>query len=255
VNILILGGGVFLGAATLDSALARGHGVTVFNRGRARSAWPAGVEVRVGDRTTDLERLRGGRFDAVVDTCGYVPADVRASTEALRDCAACLFVSSISAYASFEHAPVLEAAALASHDGIDPSERDLRFYDAQKAACEAEATRVFGARALIVWPGLIVGPGDPSGRFSHWPWRAATGGEMLVPDAPVDEPLQFIDVRDLADWMVHLLESGERGIFKCHRSDRKPRLHVGRADRRVHRGSRGARDDRGARGAGRGSLS
>lgn len=100
MNVLIRGGGVFLGAATLDAALARRHGATVFNRGRARSAWPAGVEVLVGDRTIDLERLRRRHFDAVVDACGYVPADVRASTAALRDCAACLFVSSISAYAA-----------------------------------------------------------------------------------------------------------------------------------------------------------
>ncbi|HEX7440429.1 MAG TPA: NAD-dependent epimerase/dehydratase family protein [Caldimonas sp.] len=206
MNILILGGGVFLGAATLDAALARGHALTAFNRGRARSAWPDGVEVLVGDRATDLERVRGRRFDAVVDTCGYVPADVRA---------ACLFVSSISAYASFEHAPVVETDALASHAGIDPADRDLRFYGAQKAACEAEVTRVFGPRSLIVRPGLIVGPRDRSGRFSHWPWRAAAGGEMLVPDTPLDEPLQFIDVRDLAGWMVHLLEAGARGVFNA----------------------------------------
>ena len=85
----------------------------------------------------------------------------------------------------------------------------------QKAACEAEVGKVFGERGLIVRPGLIVGPGDRSGRFSHWPWRALEGGEMLVPDLGDDEPLQFIDVRDLGAWIVRLLERGERGAFNA----------------------------------------
>jgi 2'-hydroxyisoflavone reductase len=213
MDILLIGGGVFLGAAALQSALARGHRLTVFNRGRARRAWPDRVEVRVGDRTTDLGRLAGRRWDAVIDTCGYVPADVQASADALRTSGAYLFVSSVSVYASTRQAPVREDDALAPHAGIARDDRDLAHYGPQKAACEAEVGRVFGERALIVRPGLIVGPGDRSGRFGYWPRRVAAGGKMLVPDAPAGAPLQVIDVRDLADWMIALLERGARGCF------------------------------------------
>ena len=214
MQLLILGGGVFLGAAALDAARARGHRVTVFNRGRARSAWPEGVEALSGDRVADLGVLAGRRWDAVIDACGYVPADVQRSAEALRDaCGACLFVSSVSAYADTTEPMTAEDHPLARFDGIARDDRDLRHYGAQKAACEAEVMRVFGARALIVRPGLIVGPGDRSGRFSYWVWRAAAGGAMLVPDVPDVCALQFIDVRDLAAWMIGLLEAGTRGAL------------------------------------------
>jgi 2'-hydroxyisoflavone reductase len=213
MHILLLGGGVFLGAAILNHALGRGHELTVFNRGKSRSSWPAGVRAIVGDRASDLGGLSGGRFDAVVDLCGYAPADVQKSAEALRDVKSYCFVSSISAYASFRHAPIREIDPLADFSKIAPTDRDLAHYGPQKAACEAEVQKVFGEHALIVRPGLIVGPGDRSGRFSHWPWRALDGGEMLVPDLGDDEPLQFIDVRDLATWIVRLLERGERGAF------------------------------------------
>ncbi len=219
MNLLILGGGVFLGAAALQPALAGGHKVTVFNRGRARAAWPAGVEVLTGDRAHDLRALDGRHWDAVIDTCGYAPADVRASALALRGCGAYLFVSSISAYATTNQVPVRETDALASAEGIAADDRDLQHYGPQKAACEAEVRAVFGERSLIVRPGLIVGPGDRSGRFSHWPWRVAAGGEMLVPDVPADvaadEPLQFIDVRDLGAWMIRLIEQGTHGTFNA----------------------------------------
>ena len=215
MDILLIGGGIFLGAAIVDAAVVRGHRLAVFNRGRSRNVWPAGVEHIVGDRQADLGRLAGRRFDAVIDTCGYVPAEVEASSAALEGSGCYCFISSISAYASMAHAPVFESDALASAEGIDRSDRDLRHYGAQKAACEAEAMRVFGARALVVRPGLIVGPGDRTGRFSYWPWRAMRGGTMLVPDAPADAPLQFIDVRDLGGWIVRLLESGGRGVFNA----------------------------------------
>ena len=227
MQLLILGGGVFLGAAALQSALAGGHRVTVFNRGRSRSTWPAEVEVLTGDRSADLSALDGRVWDAVIDTCGYVPADVRASAQALRACGAYLFVSSVSVYATSGQLPlklpVSETDALAPVDGIAPDDRDLKHYGPQKAACEAEVRAVFGERALIVRPGLIVGPGDRSGRFSHWPWRVAAGGEMLVPDvgdvadnATDSEPLQFIDVRDLGAWMVNLIEPGARVTHVTH---------------------------------------
>ena len=116
MQLLIPGGGAFLGAAALDAALARGHSVTVLNRGRARNAWPDGVEVLTGDRNAagGLNALAGRRCDGVIDTCAYVPTDVQASAESLRSCGRYLFVSSVSAYASFGHAPVRVADALAN---------------------------------------------------------------------------------------------------------------------------------------------
>ena len=213
MDLLVLGGGIFLGASLVDAALARGHRLTVFNRGRARSAWPHGVEVLVGDRSNDLGPISRRRFDAVIDTCGYVPADLRASAAALRDVGRYCFVSSISAYASFGHVPVRERDALASSDGIAEDDRDRDHYGPQKAACERVVDAAFGDRALIVRPGLIVGPRDPTGRFSHWPWRALGGGEMLVPDVPAGSAIQGIDVRDLAEWTVQAVERGARGAY------------------------------------------
>ena len=164
----------------------------------------------------DLGLLAGRRFDAVIDTCGYVPADVRASAAALASCGRYCFVSSISAYASFTHAPVRESDALAASDGIAEDDRDrARHYGPQKAACERVVAAAFGERALIVRPGLIVGPGDRTGRFSYWPWRALAGGEILVPDVSGDEPIQLIDVRDLADWIVRAVEADASGAFNA----------------------------------------
>jgi 2'-hydroxyisoflavone reductase len=213
MQLLVIGGGVFLGAAIIDSALARGDAVTVFNRGRSRHDWPAGVEAIAGDRSADLALLDGRRFDAVIDVCGYVPADLRASAAAFASCPRYCFVSSISAYASFAHAPVREGDPLAASEGIAEDDRDRTHYGPQKAACERVVTAAFGARALVVRPGLIVGPRDPTGRFSHWPWRALAGGEALVPDAPADEPIQLIDVRDLADWIVRAVAAEASGAY------------------------------------------
>ena len=218
MRILILGGGVFLGAAALHVALSRGHAVTVFNRGRSRASWPAGVQVLTGDRTVDMPALAQASqqpWDAVIDTCGYVPQDVQASVEVLRGCGRYLFVSSVSAYASFAHAPILETDPLSSAVGVGRADRDPQHYGAQKAACEAEVAQALGERALIVRPGLIVGPGDPTGRFSYWPWRVAAGGDVLVPAVDRAAPLQLIDVRDLAEWMVLLLERGASGTFNA----------------------------------------
>jgi len=214
MDLLLIGGGIFLGASLVDAAITRGHRLTVFNRGRSRTDWPRDVEVLVGDRSADLGLLAGRRFDAVIDTCGYVPADGRASAAALASCGRYCFVSSISAYASFTHAPVRESDALASSDGIAEDDPDrARHYGPQKAACERVVTAAFGERALIVRPGLIVGPGDPTGRFSYWPWRALAGGEILVPDVSGDAPIQLIDVRDLADWIVRAVKADARGPF------------------------------------------
>lgn len=218
MKLLILGGGMFLGAATLHAAVARGHQVTVFNRGRVRQNWPDGVEVLLGDRDSDAElsALVARAWDAVVDTCGYLPRQLRASSAALQGCGCYLFVSSVSVYASFARRSIGEDEPLADASAIDPEDRSAAAYGAQKAACEAVVREAFGPRALLVRPGLIVGPGDPTGRFSYWPWRVAAGGEMLVPDVPAaSAALQVVDVRDLAGWLVALLEAGAAGAFNA----------------------------------------
>ena len=182
--------------------------------------WPAGVEVLTGDRSADLSPLdhRGSTtWDAVIDTCGCVPADVPAdvpaSARAPGGCGSFLFVSSVPACATTSQVPVPETDALASAAGIAPDDLDPEHCGPQKVACEAEVQAAFGDRGLIVRPGLIVGPGDRSGRFGHWPWRVTAGGETLVPDvadsaadrATDGEPLQYIDVRDRDDWLVRLI--------------------------------------------------
>jgi len=215
LKILLLGGGVFLGRALLDAALGRGHAVSVFNRGKARRDWPAGVQVLAGDRRGDLAALGRGSWDAVIDTCGYCPADVEPTARALAGCARYLFVSSISAYASLAAPGLDESAPLAQAEGLAADAAvTAQNYGALKAESERVLSRLLGARLIVVRPGLIVGGGDPSGRFSYWPWRAAAGGSMLVPDAPAAR-LQFIDVRDLASWMIVLLEDGATGAFNA----------------------------------------
>lgn len=213
MRLLLIGGGVFLGRALVDAAVQRGHALTVFNRGQRRSRWPDGVEVITGDRQTQLDRLAGRRWDAVIDTCGYLPGEVAASAAATAGSGTYLFVSSISAYARLDRPGLDETAPLAPFAEVSPDDRSPAHYGAQKAASEAALSAVAGARALVVRPGLVCGPGDPTGRFSHWPWRIAAGGRVVVPDAPADQPLQCIDVRDLAAWMLHLLEAGRAGHF------------------------------------------
>ncbi len=221
MKLLLLGGGVFLGRALVDAALGAGHDLTVFNRGQRRSDWPAAVEVLRGDRLRDLDRLAGRNWDAVIDTCGYLPGEVAASAQALAHCGQYLFVSSVSALAPLTQAGAGDDAPLADATGVPADSRAPAHYGAQKAACEralahtlAEHRRRSGhaARAVTVRPGLIVGPGDPTGRFSHWPWRMAEGGLIPVPDAP-GAALQVIDVRDLASGLLAVLQSPADGPF------------------------------------------
>jgi 2'-hydroxyisoflavone reductase len=213
VRLLLLGGPRFLGRAVLAEALARGHDVTTFNRsGTDDVAWP-GVESLRGDRDGGLEALDGRSFDAVVDTSGYVPRIVAAGAELLRDAVEhYVFVSSISVYASFA-SPVDETASVAAL--ADPTSEDVPTdYGALKARCEEVVETAFPGAATHVRAGLIVGPHDPTGRFTYWPHRVARGGEVLVP-APLDRQVQLVDVRDLGAWLVRCAERGTAGIFNA----------------------------------------
>jgi 2'-hydroxyisoflavone reductase len=206
MNILVLGGTRFLGRAIVDAAMAGGHEVTLFNRGlSAPGLYPELVTI-VGDRTQDLSPLDGWDFDAVIDVAGYEPAVVRRSADAFADRAGrYTFVSTVSVYADQDTPSVETSVRLApSSDG----------YGESKVACEDVVTEVYGDRAFVPRPGLIVGPNDKTERFGYWPWRLARGGRVLVPGDPAD-PQQFIDVRDLGAWIVAGTVSGLAGAFNA----------------------------------------
>lgn len=210
MNLLVLGGTRFLGRAIVDAALASGHDVTLFNRGLTGKSLFPGVPRLVGDRSSDLSILEAGNWDAVLDVAGYFPADVRRSVDALAGAAGrYVFVSSISVYADTSEPCDEDAAVLVLERDESPET-----YGARKAACETMVEEAFGESALVVRPGLIVGPHDPTGRFTHWPHRVARGGDVLAPGAPGD-PVQFVDVRDLGEWIVRATERGLSGTFNA----------------------------------------
>jgi 2'-hydroxyisoflavone reductase len=217
VKLLVLGGTKFLGRATVEAALERGHEVTLFNRGATNSELFPEAEKVYGDRAVDP--LPVGRWDAAIDTSGYVPGIVRRSAEALSDSVErYLFVSSISAYADFSTGPSedSERAELAEGQPADELLPDYANYGALKALSEDVVAEVYGERALIVRSGLIVGPHDPTGRFTYWPHRVARGGEFAVP-APPENCVQFVDARDLGAWMIDLVERRASGVFNATR--------------------------------------
>jgi 2'-hydroxyisoflavone reductase len=220
MRLLVIGGGRFLGRHLVDVALARGDTVTVFNRGRSGPP-PAGVAQRVGDRRADLSALATGEWDAVVDTCGYLPAEVERMAACLHGrVGAYAFVSSVSVYAS-SATPNDESGALDRIDDPDTELVDGRTYGPLKALCEAAVTRRFGASALLLRPGLIVGPHDPTQRFTYWPARLARardGEPVLAPGRP-DAPVQVIDARDLAAFARDALDGGVRGCFNVVGAD------------------------------------
>jgi nucleoside-diphosphate-sugar epimerase len=215
MRLLLLGGPRFLGRAVTDAALAGGHELTFFNRGQTNPELYPEVERLRGDRDGGLAALEGRRWDAVVDTSGYLPHVVRASAEVLASSDLYCFVSSISVYADFSR-PIDEESELAplGDQPADEMAEDYSNYGALKALCEEEARNVFGHRALVVRPGLIVGPHDPTGRFTYWPHRAVRGGEILAPGPP-ERMSQFVDVRDLGEWIVALCERGIGGTFNA----------------------------------------
>lgn len=214
MKLLVLGGTRFLGRHVVEAALARGHEPTLFNRGRTAPGLFANVEQLHGEREGDLSPLRGRSWDAVIDTCGYLPRIVRRSAQVLRDAAGhYLFVSSVSVYADSSTAGQDEQAPRAQLP--DPDCEDIPIhYGALKAACEDQVQAMFDERAILLRPGLIVGPFDPSGRFTYWVQRVARGGTVLAPPAP-DYPVQFIDARDLAAWMLDALEHHRSGAFNA----------------------------------------
>lgn len=245
-SILILGGTGFLGPACMESALARGHKVTLFNRGRIEtmrkekgrpSVVPEGVEVLYGNRdpekTADadwkkeeerdakspkgLSQLEGKKWDAVIDTSGYWPRIVEASAKLLApNVKHYTFISSISVYKDNSKPNMDESGELAvlSDPNIEDFGKDFSNYGAGKAAAEAAAEKAMPGRVANIRPGFIVGPRDSTARFIYWPLRVRRGGEVLVPGTDTD-PIQIIDVRDLSDWIVHCIEENITGTFNA----------------------------------------
>lgn len=215
MKLLILGGTVFLGRHIVNAALARGHEVTLFNRGQHNPDLFPDVEKLHGDRDGGLSALEGRRWDAAIDTSGYVPRIVRASVEALKNAVNhYTFISSISVYAGFGTPDMDETAPLATLEDETVEQVTNETYGALKALCEQVVEQVMPGRALIIRPGLIVGPNDPTDRFTYWPVRIAQGGEMLAPGRP-EQPTQFIDVRDLAEWIMRMVEAGKTGEYNA----------------------------------------
>ena len=214
MTILVLGGTGFIGPHMVRYAMSRGHTVTLFNRGRTNPHLFPELEKLVGDRDGDLAALEGRRFDAVIDNSGFVPRHVRDSAEMLADSGRYMFVSSISAYKDLAPDGITEEYEVGRLEDPTVEEVTGRTYGPLKALCEEAVQEVFGDRANIVRPGYIVGPGDPTDRWTYWPVRVSMGGEMLVPGTP-DDPVQFIDARDLGSWMVGMLENEVGGVYNA----------------------------------------
>lgn len=215
LRVLILGGTGFIGPHQVQYALSRGHTVTIFNRGKTNPHLFPEVEKLVGDRNDNLEALKGREWDVVIDNSATIPRWVRQSAGLLKDAAErYLFVSTISVYADYSIVDMDESGPLAVMD--DPNDETLggATYGAMKALCEKEAAQAFPGRATIIRPGLIVGPGDKTDRFTYWPVRIDRGGEVLAPGRPTD-PVQFIDARDITAWMVRMLEDGHAGTYNA----------------------------------------
>lgn len=220
LNILILGGTGFTGPHQVRYALARGHKLTLFNRGRRPKEWPGEVEELTGDReTADLKALEGREWDVCIDNPTSVPSWVRDVGRLLQGkVKQYVYISSLSAYAATDRTDMTEDAPTARYTGPDVMKEtratllaNMSLFGPLKAACEQEAGKWFPGHATIIRPTLIVGPGDDTDRFTYWPVRVAHGGEVLAP--PAADPIQIIDARDLAEWTIRLCEQRAFGAF------------------------------------------
>jgi 2'-hydroxyisoflavone reductase len=221
LRILILGGTGFTGPYQVRYALGRGHKVTAFNRGKTHPGeLPAEVEQLIGDRNGKLDALKNRQWDVVIDNPTTLPAWVRDAAQILQgNVERYVFISTISVYGEVKQG-VDESAPLAKYEGPDPYKETLeamkasgyKTYGSLKALSEKEAEKWFPGKTLIVRPGLIVGPRDETDRFTYWPVRIDRGGEVLAPGNS-DDPVQFIDARDLAEWTIRMVEDRETGIY------------------------------------------
>ena len=220
MELLILGGTRFIGRYVTERALENGHTVTLFNRGTNKQQF-SDVETIIGDRDGDLSSLAGREWDAVIDTSGFIPRTVNKSTKLLQDRVNhYTYISSVSAYQDFGEKPCTESSPLQEISDTEAERITAgtagpiynEHYGALKAKCEAVAEKNLSGRVLHIRPGLVVGPYDYSDRFTYWVKRIHEGGEVLAPGNP-ERPVQFIDVRDLADWVLRMTEQRTAGAY------------------------------------------
>lgn len=215
MKLLVIGGTGFLGLHLVVAAIQRGHELTLFNRGQSGPTLFADVEQLHGNRDGGLSVLDGHRWDAVIDTCGYVPRVVGASAQTVAHMTDhYTFISSISVYADFSKVGMDEQASVAALADERTEDVTNGAYGALKALSEQAAEHAMPGRTLVIRPGLIVGPGDSTDRFTYWPYRVAQGGEMLAPGDPKQQT-QFVDARDLAAWAVHMVEEHKTGTYNA----------------------------------------
>jgi 2'-hydroxyisoflavone reductase len=221
MKVLILGGTKFLGRHLVEVALAAGHEVTLFNRGKTNPTLFPNVETIIGDRGQDIERLLGREWDAVIDVAGYLPRIVRLSAEGLkRSVKRYVYISSISAYAGFAKVGINESDPVGKLEDESVEQITGETYGPLKALCEKIVQETYSERALIIRPGLIVGPYDPTDRFTYWPMRVKRGGDIIAPDRP-QAPIQVIDVRDLSGFIIKLIEDNASGIYNATGPDKE----------------------------------
>ena len=215
MRILIIGGTRFLGRHLVEAALDHRHEVTLFNRGKSNPDLFPLLETILGDREHDVNKLQDRIWDAVIDVAGYVPRIVRLSAEVLEpNVSRYVFISSISVYQDFRKVGIDESYPVGKLEDETVEEITGETYGPLKALCEQVVHEFYGERALIVRPGLIVGPNDPTDRFTYWPVRVARGGDVLAPQGP-DAVIQIIDVRDLAKFIIKLTEENASGIYNA----------------------------------------
>jgi 2'-hydroxyisoflavone reductase len=212
LRILILGGTGFIGPHQVRAARERGHTLTLFNRGRTNPGLFPDIETLLGDRNNNLEALKGRTWDCVIDNSGYEPAQMTLATDVLKGSVGqYIFVSTQSVYADRSIVDQDESGRV-GQSGVE--EQEWTGYGPLKARCERVLRDAMSAQATIVRPAVIVGPGDASDRFTYWVQRVDRGGEILAPGLPGD-PTQFIDVRDLCEWIIRLAEQRTFGIFNA----------------------------------------
>src|ERR1700682_2539047 len=225
LRILILGGTGFTGPFQVRYALSRGHKVTVFNRGKTHPGeLPKEAEQLIGDRNGQLDALKGRTWDVAIDIPTSIPVWVRDAAQVLKgNVDRYVFISTISVYSDTSKPGMDETGPLAKYEGADAMKETREtllasrygLYGPLKVQSEKEAEKWFPGKTLIIRPGLIVGPGDESDRFTYWPVRVDRGGEILCPGDPKADLVQFIDARDLAEWTIRMVEQETTGIFNA----------------------------------------
>ena len=213
LRVLILGGTGFIGPHFVEVLSAAGHKISLFNRGKRDPSVKPHIEQLLGDRNGPVDSLEGHEWDVVIDNSGYKPKQIRLAGEVLKGHVEhYIFVSSISVYADFKTAGMDETAKVATLDDPTTETVDDKTYGGLKVLCEQAVQEIYGKNSTVIRPTYIAGPGDHTDRFTYWPWRVAKGGEMLAPGTASD-PFQFIDVRDLADFVKLCVEKRIAGVY------------------------------------------